>query len=170
MTGGQFISNTDIDPKTTGYLGLGLGHMADVPVAAFDPVFWLHHWFVPSPSSLNRVIWTDSLATATLIACLQSGRPSMTTGSMIPIRLNHTQTTRYRPIPRLQILCYRFITMSIKIAGTLLGLDTGRTWATSMTFSCPKLVSLRALLYTLLSYGPLSTNYTHPPVTSSEKT
>ena len=22
----------------------GLGHMSDVPVAAFDPVFWLHHW------------------------------------------------------------------------------------------------------------------------------
>jgi hypothetical protein len=27
-----------------GYEGLGLGHMCDVPVAAFDPIFWLHHW------------------------------------------------------------------------------------------------------------------------------
>lgn len=21
----------------------GVGHMSDVPVAAFDPIFWLHH-------------------------------------------------------------------------------------------------------------------------------
>ena len=27
-----------------GFGGLGLGHMSDVPVAAFDPIFWLHHW------------------------------------------------------------------------------------------------------------------------------
>jgi tyrosinase len=24
----------------------GQGHMARVPVAAFDPIFWLHHWYV----------------------------------------------------------------------------------------------------------------------------
>ncbi|KAL2675750.1 hypothetical protein Neosp_011941 [[Neocosmospora] mangrovei] len=24
----------------------GVGHMSSVPVAAFDPIFWLHHWFV----------------------------------------------------------------------------------------------------------------------------
>lgn len=23
---------------------LGMGHMGDVAVAAFDPIFWLHHW------------------------------------------------------------------------------------------------------------------------------
>ena len=23
-----------------------LGHMSDVTVAAFDPIFWLHHWYV----------------------------------------------------------------------------------------------------------------------------
>jgi tyrosinase len=22
-----------------------LGHMSDVTVAAFDPIFWLHHWY-----------------------------------------------------------------------------------------------------------------------------
>ena len=31
-------------PAQGGYNGLGLGHMSDVPVAAFDPIFWLHHW------------------------------------------------------------------------------------------------------------------------------
>ncbi|MCJ1389657.1 hypothetical protein MMC18_002514 [Xylographa bjoerkii] len=39
--GGQFMSVPD--PKQKGYKGLGLGHMSDVPVAAFDPIFWLHH-------------------------------------------------------------------------------------------------------------------------------
>lgn len=24
--------------------GTGFGHMAQVAVAAFDPIFWLHHW------------------------------------------------------------------------------------------------------------------------------
>ena len=37
------MAESDIDKKV-GYLGLGLGHMSDVPVAAFDPIFWLHHW------------------------------------------------------------------------------------------------------------------------------
>ncbi|KIL88341.1 hypothetical protein FAVG1_08420 [Fusarium avenaceum] len=30
-------------PKPGSIGGYGLGHMSDVPVAAFDPVFWLHH-------------------------------------------------------------------------------------------------------------------------------
>ena len=27
-----------------GFQGLGLGHMSDPGVAAFDPIFWLNHW------------------------------------------------------------------------------------------------------------------------------
>jgi hypothetical protein len=23
----------------------GLGHMSDIPVAAFDPIFYMHHWY-----------------------------------------------------------------------------------------------------------------------------
>ena len=46
MSGGQFMADSDIDKGTEGYLGLGLGHMSDVPVAAFDPIFWLHHRLV----------------------------------------------------------------------------------------------------------------------------
>ena len=38
------------DEKSQGSTALGLGHMADVPVAAFDPIFWLHHWCVKAPS------------------------------------------------------------------------------------------------------------------------
>lgn len=29
-----------------GFKGLGLGHMSDVPVAGFDPIFYFHHWYV----------------------------------------------------------------------------------------------------------------------------
>lgn len=50
MTGGQFISSTDVDDPT-GYLGLGLGHMSDVPVAVFDPIFWFHRWSANSNGS-----------------------------------------------------------------------------------------------------------------------
>ncbi|KAL2038420.1 hypothetical protein N7G274_008759 [Stereocaulon virgatum] len=32
------------------YEGLGLGHMSDVPVAAFDPIFWHHH------ANLDRIL------------------------------------------------------------------------------------------------------------------
>jgi hypothetical protein len=32
------------DDKHIGFKELGLGHMSDVPVAAFDPIFWFHHW------------------------------------------------------------------------------------------------------------------------------
>ncbi|KAH6950229.1 hypothetical protein DER45DRAFT_580235 [Fusarium avenaceum] len=38
LIGGQNAKKPD---KGSG--GWGLGHMADVPVSAFDPVFWLHH-------------------------------------------------------------------------------------------------------------------------------
>lgn len=29
---------------------LGAGHMSDVDVAAFDPIFYLHHWYLPCPN------------------------------------------------------------------------------------------------------------------------
>jgi hypothetical protein len=29
---------------TGGFSADANGHMAAVPVAAFDPIFWLHHW------------------------------------------------------------------------------------------------------------------------------
>lgn len=29
-----------------GIIGGFAGHMSRVPVAAFDPVFWFHHWLV----------------------------------------------------------------------------------------------------------------------------
>ena len=31
---------------------LAYGHMPWVPVAAFDPIFWLHHWYLWSTSLL----------------------------------------------------------------------------------------------------------------------
>lgn len=30
---------------------LGAGHMSDVDVAAFDPIFYLHHWYLPCPNA-----------------------------------------------------------------------------------------------------------------------
>ena len=42
------MSKVDMCKHPKGYKGLGLGHMSDVPVAAFDPIFWLHHWYVKS--------------------------------------------------------------------------------------------------------------------------
>ena len=45
-TGGMYMSDKDINNDAEGYQGVGLGHMSDVPVAAFDPIFWLHHWRV----------------------------------------------------------------------------------------------------------------------------
>ena len=42
----MYMSDKDIPDNAEGYQGLGLGHMSDVPVAAFDPIFWLHHWRV----------------------------------------------------------------------------------------------------------------------------
>lgn len=38
----EFIHN-NIHSWIGGPDGMTAGHMADVPVAAFDPVFWLHH-------------------------------------------------------------------------------------------------------------------------------
>ena len=43
-TGGGYFKKSDIPDKHVGFTGLGLGHMADPVVAAFDPIFWLHHW------------------------------------------------------------------------------------------------------------------------------
>ena len=37
------MSDTDIKKDSKGYQEVGLGHMSNVPVAAFDPIFWLHH-------------------------------------------------------------------------------------------------------------------------------
>ena len=43
---------------------IGLGHMSDVPVAAFDPVFWLHHCNVDRLLAIwqkfNKDKWFDS--------------------------------------------------------------------------------------------------------------
>jgi hypothetical protein len=38
------MADKDIPSDAKGYKGLGLGHMSDVPVAAFDPIFYFHHW------------------------------------------------------------------------------------------------------------------------------
>ena len=38
------MTPNDIGEHAVGFKGLGLGQMADVPVASFDPIFWLHHW------------------------------------------------------------------------------------------------------------------------------
>ena len=29
--------------------GEGAGHMSDVDVSAFDPIFYLHHWYLHCP-------------------------------------------------------------------------------------------------------------------------
>ncbi|KAH7147138.1 hypothetical protein B0J13DRAFT_622059 [Dactylonectria estremocensis] len=46
--------------------GYGLGHMSDVPVAAFDPVFWLHHCNIDRLlamwQALNWEAWFDTPA------------------------------------------------------------------------------------------------------------
>lgn len=39
--GGFFANSTGNDPDDG---PTGLGHMSDVPVSAFDPLFFLHHW------------------------------------------------------------------------------------------------------------------------------
>lgn len=35
----EFIHN-----NIHGWVGGNGGHMAQIPVATFDPIFWLHHW------------------------------------------------------------------------------------------------------------------------------
>lgn len=30
------------------------GHMSQIPVATFDPIFWLHHWYVSGPEVIGR--------------------------------------------------------------------------------------------------------------------
>ena len=46
------------------------GHMAYVPWAAFDPVFWLHHWYVVSGYDCDGAHWKQ----ATLIGCSRFGK------------------------------------------------------------------------------------------------
>ena len=29
------------------------GHMSQIPVATFDPIFWLHHWYGHDPAGMN---------------------------------------------------------------------------------------------------------------------
>ncbi|GMG07273.1 unnamed protein product [Aspergillus oryzae] len=35
----------------------GAGHMSSVPVAAFDPIFWLHHWLTAIWQTVNSGSW-----------------------------------------------------------------------------------------------------------------
>lgn len=34
----------------------GVGHMSDVPVAAFDPLFWMHHWYVVDSRAIVQAL------------------------------------------------------------------------------------------------------------------
>lgn len=45
---GTYGSLEDIHNEIHDKTGGG-GHMSALEVAAFDPVFWLHHWFEPPP-------------------------------------------------------------------------------------------------------------------------
>lgn len=52
----------------------GGGHMSAVPYAAFDPLFWLHHWWVGGLwRFLGEGMLIGDIATST--ACLHSGKP-----------------------------------------------------------------------------------------------
>ncbi|KAF5594587.1 uncharacterized protein FSUBG_9407 [Fusarium subglutinans] len=59
LTGGSNYS----EPGEEDIGGYGLGHMSDVPVSAFDPVFWLHHCNIDRLlamwQSLNWGAWFD---------------------------------------------------------------------------------------------------------------
>lgn len=51
ITGGSSLGYDPNDKHSLDPQGIyGLGHMSDVPVAAFDPIFWMHHWYILSPS------------------------------------------------------------------------------------------------------------------------
>ena len=39
----EYLSLEGIHNNIHDWVG-GNGHMSQVPVAAFDPIFWLHHW------------------------------------------------------------------------------------------------------------------------------
>ena len=71
-TGGQTVDpNTSLNQNITHYLSLegihnnihesvgGLGHMAVVPVAAFDPIFWLHHANVDRLYAIWQALYPD---------------------------------------------------------------------------------------------------------------
>lgn len=55
----------------------GVGQMSDVPVAAFDPVFWLHHWYDNKPKSffsfLTLSVWLTVVLAISTASC-QCGR------------------------------------------------------------------------------------------------
>ncbi|KAL3426473.1 hypothetical protein PVAG01_03264 [Phlyctema vagabunda] len=70
--GGPYKSAADVaaavaqrDPPAFGYKGVGLGHMSDVPVAAFDPIFWFHHCNIDRLTAIwqtfNREKWFGNL-------------------------------------------------------------------------------------------------------------
>jgi hypothetical protein len=48
--------------------------MSEIPVAAFDPIFWLHHAYV---LSLYYIYFELTFSVATWIVYLPSGRPSI---------------------------------------------------------------------------------------------
>lgn len=53
LVNGPHGSLEDIHNGYHVYVG-GNGHMGRVPVAAFDPVFWLHHWYDIGPKILAQ--------------------------------------------------------------------------------------------------------------------
>ncbi|KAK4696632.1 hypothetical protein P7C71_g1311, partial [Lecanoromycetidae sp. Uapishka_2] len=63
-TGGSYFTSKQKSETPVGFTGLGLGHMSDVPVAAFDPIFWLHHCNIDRLcamwQALNWDKWFDS--------------------------------------------------------------------------------------------------------------
>ncbi|KAK9776313.1 putative tyrosinase [Seiridium cardinale] len=65
----------------------GLGHMSDVPVTAFDPLFWLHHCNVDRLLSIRQVLHWDAWWTSPK-SCMETGYdPSPEP----PLRLFHTK-------------------------------------------------------------------------------
>ncbi|KAL9087730.1 MAG: hypothetical protein Q9165_006497 [Trypethelium subeluteriae] len=59
----EFIHNNVHNMTGGGHFATGVGHMADVPVAAFDPIFWLHHCNIDRLlamwQALNWRLWWD---------------------------------------------------------------------------------------------------------------
>jgi hypothetical protein len=70
-----------------GWVGGELGgHMSQIPVASFDPLFWLHHWyvflFVKIVRAMPMKVADATRTLATLTASLLCGRGStLTSGS-----------------------------------------------------------------------------------------
>lgn len=72
---GTFGSLEDVHNEIHDRVGGSNGHMAALETSSFDPIFWLHHWQVPSilfgPAFEEG---TDSKTLATSTACGPSGR------------------------------------------------------------------------------------------------